>query len=90
MNIGLAELFIIGYVVALLVTVNRARKSNVAALACPRCNFGVSRSANFCSNCGTVLRSAYPSAACPACGRIGSADSNFCRECGASMVQRAI
>jgi RNA polymerase subunit RPABC4/transcription elongation factor Spt4 len=85
MRIGFGELIFLSIIAAIIYAIYRARSASQPSRLCPKCQYAVQPPANFCSNCGTVLRSVYPSTACPSCGRLGDAGSNFCRECGASM-----
>jgi predicted amidophosphoribosyltransferase len=85
MRIGFGELILLSIIAAIVYAIYRARPASQPSRLCPKCQNPVHPSANFCSNCGTVLRSIQPSTPCPSCGRLGDAGSNFCRECGASM-----
>lgn len=47
---------------------------------CPQCGNSVSKTAKFCTNCGTKL-----SVTCPCCGASLKATAKFCSQCGTSI-----
>ena len=51
-----------------------------AMTACPKCNASVSKTARFCSQCGTNLRPV-----CPNCKKEHPAGTNFCPSCGTKL-----
>ena len=50
-------------------------------VACPQCGNSVSRTAKFCTSCGTRLL-----AVCPNCGANVKATSKFCTSCGTPLT----
>jgi predicted amidophosphoribosyltransferase len=90
MRVGLFELIFVALLVWLVVTITRNNKARTPATLCPKCEHPIAAAANFCSTCGTVIRSVNPSIACPSCGHLGAAGANFCRECGASVQAKVL
>ena len=51
-------------------------------MECPNCGLDFSKSARFCSQCGSAL-----ALSCPSCGNSEPPGSKFCTKCGASLHQ---
>ena len=51
-------------------------------MECPNCGLDSSKSARFCSQCGSAL-----ALSCPSCGNSEPPGSKFCTKCGASLHQ---
>ncbi len=91
MRLGFFELLFliaVGYVIYLIV--NARGSASRSGVECPKCKQPMPATANFCMNCGTVLKSVTHFVPCPSCGELGRPDGNFCRRCGAQVQSKAV
>ena len=58
-----------------------ATPATVGSIICPQCGNSVSKTAKFCTSCGTRLL-----VACPTCGANVKATSKFCTSCGTPLA----